>query len=135
MSSGVIDVIMSDRISYYSRKLVGILKQAVIADTLSPFDGEIRSQGGLIKTVDDPRLSNESVITMDWLNDNVIGHVPEISEITDDVDKKSVKVSGGHIRLPSGKWKSSSETAMAIFSMCGASGQVKCNSFRLGSGR
>ena len=31
---------------------------------------------------------------MDWLNDNVIGHVPEISEITDDVDKKSVKVSG-----------------------------------------
>ena len=94
MSSGVIDVIMSDRISYYSRKLVGILKQAVIADTLSPFDGEIRSQGGLIKTVDDPRLSNESVITMDWLNDNVIGHVPEISEITDDVDKKSVKVSG-----------------------------------------
>jgi hypothetical protein len=94
MSSGVIDVIMSDRISYYSRKLVGILKQAVIADTLSPFDGEIRSQSGLIKAVDDPRLSNESVITMDWLNDNVIGHIPEISEITDYVDKKSVKVSG-----------------------------------------
>ncbi len=94
MSSGVIDVILSDKMSYYSRKLVGILKNAVIADTLSPFDGEIHSQQGLIKKDSEPRLSNESVITMDWLNDNIIGSIPELHTIPDEVVRQSVKVGG-----------------------------------------
>ena len=94
MSSGVIDVILSNKISYYSKKLVGILKRAIIADTLSPFDGELHAQGGLIKVADSPRLTNEQVITMDWLNDNVIGRMPKLREIADETAKETVKVSG-----------------------------------------
>jgi basic membrane lipoprotein Med (substrate-binding protein (PBP1-ABC) superfamily) len=94
MSSGVIDVILSDKISYYSRKLVTILKKAVIADTLSPFDGELRSQEEIVKAADSPRLSNRHIITMDYLNDNVIGSIPKIEEITDEKAKETVKVSG-----------------------------------------
>ena len=94
MSSGVIDVILSNKISYYSKKLVGILKRAIIADTLSPFDGELHAQGGLIKEADSPRLTNEQIITMDWLNDNVIGRMPKLGEISDETAKETVKVSG-----------------------------------------
>ena len=94
MSSGVIDVILSEKISYYSKKLVSILKNAVIADTLSPFDGEVRSKDGIVKNADEPRLSNHHIITMDYLNDNVIGSIPVIEEIADEKRKKTVEVSG-----------------------------------------
>ena len=93
MSSGVIDVIMSDKISYYSRKLVNTLKQAVCAGSLSPFDGELRSQDGVIKAADAPRLTNEEIITMNWLNDNVIGSIPDVGELYEDA-KETVQVSG-----------------------------------------
>ena len=94
MSSGVIDVILSEKISYYSGKLVTILKNAVIDDTLSPFDGEVRSQEGVVKTAEEPRLSNRHIISMDYLNDNVIGSIPEIGEISDEKTKRTVEVSG-----------------------------------------
>ena len=100
MSSGVIDVIMSEKISYYSRKLVRALKRAVVADVLSPFDGEIRSKTGLIKKAEDPRIPNSGIITMDWLNDNVIGSIPELDEIADSPMKETVKVSGVAVNRP-----------------------------------
>ena len=100
MSSGVIDVIMSDKISYYSRKLVNTLKQAVCAGSLSPFDGELRSQDGVIKAADAPRLTNEEIITMNWLNDNVIGSIPDVGELYEDA-KETVQVSGVKAAEPS----------------------------------
>ena len=93
MQSGVIDVIMSERTSYYSRKLVKTLKGALVADTLNPFDGELRSQTGLIKDADSPRLSNMEIIEMNWLNDNVIGSLPEMDEL-DESAIDTIKVSG-----------------------------------------
>ena len=94
MSSGVVDVILSNKIPYYSAKLVDALKRAIVMDSLSPFDGEIHSQDGLVKKADEPRLNNEEIITMDYLNDNVIGRIPEIGEIEGDAVKETVKVSG-----------------------------------------
>ena len=93
MQSGVIDVIMSEHISYYSKKLVGALRHGLITDTLNPFDGELRSQDGLIKPAGSPRLSNLEIIKMDWLNDNVNGTIPEIGELNDSV-KETVQVVG-----------------------------------------
>ncbi|MBQ6384884.1 MAG: BMP family ABC transporter substrate-binding protein [Lachnospiraceae bacterium] len=93
MSAGVIDVILSDQLSYYSKKMVGILKNALIAETLNPFDGELRSQNGIVKRADAPRLTYEEIICMDWLNDNVIGRIPELDEIVDSA-KTAVAVNG-----------------------------------------
>ena len=93
MDAGVIDVILSEKLSYYSRKLMRTLKGAVIAGTLNPFDGELRSQQGVIKTADAPRLTNEEIITMDWLNDNVIGAIPTMEELRDTA-RITVSVSG-----------------------------------------
>ncbi len=93
MLSGVIDVILSEKLPYYSRKLVGLLKNALIAETLNPFDGELHSQSGLIKKADAPRLSYEEIITMAWLNDNVEGKIPEYEALTETA-KEAVAVSG-----------------------------------------
>ena len=93
MSAGVIDVMMSRKLSYYSRKLVETLKAGLIAGTLSPFDGELRSQAGIVKEAASPRLSNEEIIRMDWLNDNVVGSIPVMEELKEKA-KETVQVSG-----------------------------------------
>ncbi len=93
MSSGVIDVILSNKLPYSSRKLVDLLKNALIAETLNPFDGELHSQDGMIKDADAPRLSHEEIINMDWLNDNVEGEIPEYEALTQTA-RETVSVSG-----------------------------------------
>ena len=54
----------------------------------------MRSKDGIVKNADEPRLSNHHIITMDYLNDNVIGSIPVIEEIADEKRKKTVEVSG-----------------------------------------
>ena len=60
---------------------------------LDPFGGELRSQDGIIHKADDPALTNEQIITMNWLNDNVIGKIPVMREMSD-AAKETVAVSG-----------------------------------------
>ena len=93
MSSGVIDVFISKKLSYNGVKLVQILKDALINGSFTPFDGELRSQSGIIKRDGDMRLSNEDIIKMNWLCENVVGSIPSIDELVDDA-KKVVRVSG-----------------------------------------
>ena len=93
LESGVIDVVLSKKLPYYSRKLVRTLKNAVAAGTLNPFDGELRSRTGLIKDEDSPRLGNEEIITMSWLNDNTVGEPPQASDLSEPA-LDLVKVSG-----------------------------------------
>ena len=92
LSAGVLDVVLSDSISYYTRKLVSGLRSAIIAGVVSPFEGELHSQLGLIQATDpldrvsgseNGSLSYEEIITMDWLNDNVIGRIPQLNELND----------------------------------------------------
>lgn len=93
MSAGVIDVLMSRKLSYYSKKLVETLKAGMIDGRLNPFDGELHSQTGIVKEADSPRLSNEEIIRMDWLNDNVVGAIPVMEELKEKA-KETVQVSG-----------------------------------------
>lgn len=93
MSSGVIDVITSDRISYYSVKLANMLKKALIDARIQIFGGELHSQTGLIKPAESEGLTGEEIIKMDWLNDNVVGEVPSMSELVSQV-QEVVSMSG-----------------------------------------
>ena len=77
MSSGVIDVILSEHLSKGSVKLVRDIRKAIIADTIRPFDD----------------LSTEEIISMDTLNPNIVGTFPRIDELTDNA-KKAVKANG-----------------------------------------
>lgn len=93
MSSGAVDVILGDKVSYYSRKIIHHLKNDIISGQLHPFDGELHSQNKIIKEENAPGLSNEEIITMNWLNDNVIGEIPSFEELTEE-GKEAARVSG-----------------------------------------
>ena len=94
MSAGVIDVILSDHLPYYSRKLVDTLRNGLLEGKLNPFSGELRSQDGTIRNAaDSGKLINEEIVAMDWLNDNIIGSLPKSWELNE-TGKKTARISG-----------------------------------------
>ena len=93
MISGVVDIEMSDAISPYTRQLVEILRRDIISGNMNPFDGELRSQEGLVKRAEDAPLTSMQVITMDWLCENIVGEIPKIDSLVEDA-KAAVKYSG-----------------------------------------
>jgi len=93
MTSGVIDVSQCDIIPYCTAKLISAMKKSLTSDVCNPFDGELRSQDGIIKTADSPRLTNEEIINMNWLNDNVVGSIPKFEELTE-AAQETVKANG-----------------------------------------
>ena len=93
MISGAVDIELSDEISPYTRRLVDILRRDIINANINPFDGQLCSQDGIIRREEDMPLSSMDVITMDWLNENVIGEIPKIDALVDEA-KVTVKYSG-----------------------------------------
>lgn len=94
MTSGVVDIkFIDENISYSTKKLLAAMRKVITADLCSPFDGEIRSQNGIIKEEGSPRLSNEEIINMNWLADNVVGSIPCFHELTEQA-QKTVKANG-----------------------------------------
>ena len=69
------------------------LHRDIISANFNPFDGELRSQEGIIRREGDAPLTSMEVITMDWLNENIIGEIPKIDTL-DDEAKATVKYSG-----------------------------------------
>ena len=93
MISGVVDIELSDAISPYTKRLVEILRRDIIGGNINPFDGELRSQEGVIRRDDEAPLTSMEVITMDWLNENIIGEIPKIDTLVDEA-RETVKYSG-----------------------------------------
>lgn len=93
MEAGVIDVILPEKLPYYSRKMIQTLRNGIVRGDLSPFDGELHSQEGLIKPSDSERLTNEDIIHMSWLNDNVTGSLPKAEELNEEA-QATISVSG-----------------------------------------
>ncbi len=93
MSAGVIDVILSEKLSYSSRKLVNLLRDGIVEGHVSPFMGELHSQEGMIRDASSRGLSNTEIITMSWLNDNVIGSIPKKERLNEEAGA-AVAVSG-----------------------------------------
>ena len=91
--SGVVDIEISDRISPYTRQLVEILRRDIVNGTMNPFDGELRSQTGLVRKADDEPLSSMDVITMDWLSENIVGEIPSKDALTAEA-REAVNISG-----------------------------------------
>ena len=81
MSAGVIDVICSKKIPEETKRLVDLLKGAIVSGQFSPFSGKLFSQEGVIQTDPNRQLSPEEIVNMDWLADNVIGSIPRTSQL------------------------------------------------------
>ncbi len=93
MISGVVDIELAEDLSPYTKQLVGILRRDIINGIMNPFDGELRSQDGLVRRADDEPLSSMDVITMNWLCENIIGEIPPDEALTDQ-GRATVSVSG-----------------------------------------
>ncbi len=81
MSSGVIDVQLSDTMPDGVRHLAEILKGDIIAGSLDPFGGRITDQSGNIRNDGSISFSPEEIINMDWFCDNVDGSMPKADEL------------------------------------------------------
>lgn len=93
MISGAVDIKLSDSLSPYTRQLVELLKEDIISGRMNPFDGELKSQTGWIRRLQDPPLTSKDVITMNWLNENIIGEIPETAALNEEA-RETVSISG-----------------------------------------
>ena len=93
LSNGVLDIRLNKGLSYYTTKTISIYKNLLMKEDLSPFDGELRSQNMVIRKQKSGRLSDHKIISMDWLNDNVIGKMPDYENL-DEHGKALFEISG-----------------------------------------
>lgn len=93
MSAGILDVHLEDVVAYGQRVLVEGLRQSMLTGRVNPFAGELHSQEGIVQSSEAGRLSSEEIVHMRWLNENVVGRLPEQRELSYD-SLKQVEVSG-----------------------------------------
>ena len=93
IDSGAVDIVLADDLSGYTKQLVSVLRRDIVDGSFSPFDGELRSQEGLVRTQSDMPLTSGDIIMMDWLNENIIGEIPVIDALTDEA-QVTVRYSG-----------------------------------------
>ncbi|MCR5542736.1 MAG: BMP family ABC transporter substrate-binding protein [Eubacterium sp.] len=92
LSAGVVDLILSGKVPAGTRRLVNTIKELIIEDRFPVF-GEIYSQDGKLRNAEGNKFEVEDVIKMNWLADNVVGTIPEIDELKEDV-KEVVEMKG-----------------------------------------
>lgn len=93
MSAGVIDVILSKNLPEGTKRLVQLLKNDICSGEFNPFSGLLCDQEGVIRHEEETPMDPEEIITMNWLVDNVVGHIPSINELTDEA-KQIVALQG-----------------------------------------
>lgn len=89
MSADVIDVICSKKLPYGTHRLINFLKSSICAGSFKPFEGFICSQDGVVRCKDGEFLHPEDILTMDWLVENVVGHIPKYEELTEEAQMLS----------------------------------------------
>lgn len=83
MSSGVIDIIVSKNVPYRVSILAEHIKNDVIRGEATPFYGEIFAQGHKRKNKAGVEMRPEDIMKMNYLVENVVGHIPSKGELVD----------------------------------------------------
>lgn len=81
ISSGMIDMIVSKSIPERTRTLVELVKKQIVNGEFQIFSGDLYDQEHTLRNKGTAVLTPEEIIRMDWLLDNVIGHIPAASEL------------------------------------------------------
>ena len=85
MSAGVIDVTYAPNLPIGTVKLINAMKQNIISGTFHPFTGPLIQQGGKIHYHDGEVMKPEDIMRMDWLVDNIVGHIPTVDELREEI--------------------------------------------------
>ena len=81
IKSGVIDVTLTDRLPEGIRYLAQLLRGGLLQGTIDPFLRRIVDQNGVERCDGVHPLTPDELVKMDWLCDNVIGHIPTLEEV------------------------------------------------------
>ena len=81
LSAGVVELICSERVPGGVKRMAESFAQFIAEGGFHPFEGEMRDQNGKIHGTAGETLEVEELVTMDWLYENVIGRIPERSEL------------------------------------------------------
>lgn len=87
MDAGVIDYNIISDMDWMTTKSIKLWKNFIVDNAWNPFEGELHSQTGLIQEEGKQRLESKEIIAMDWLNENVIGSIPTVDELTEDMQR------------------------------------------------
>ena len=75
LSSGLIDIILSDDLPKPSYRLMELLRKGITDGWIDPFDGRMTAQDGTARGEEGKPLSAAEVMEMDWFVENVDGDV------------------------------------------------------------
>jgi len=81
MDSGVIDVELSHQLPESMLYLANVLRQGLKDRTIDPFARRITAQDGTVKNDGSHVFTPDELLHMDWLCENVEGHIPEFEEV------------------------------------------------------
>lgn len=81
MSSGAIDVFVSDKLPAGIRRLVNLVQNEIAKNEFKPITGPIYGQDGTCKLPAEQSMTPDEIIREDWLPDNVFGRLPKVSEL------------------------------------------------------
>ena len=81
LKSGVIDVTLTDKLPEGIRYLAQIIRSGLYQGTMDPFLRRIVDQKGVERCDGIHPLTPDELVKMDWLCDNIIGHIPTIDEV------------------------------------------------------
>lgn len=81
LSAGVIDVLCSDNLPPSTAKLIDLMKRAISTGNFHPFAGQIMDQDANIRCGQTELLKPEEIMNMNWLSENVVGHIPSLEEL------------------------------------------------------
>ncbi|WP_022748940.1 BMP family ABC transporter substrate-binding protein [Lachnobacterium bovis] len=93
MSSGAIDIVMSKNVPYRVALLAEHIKKDIIKGEATPFYGEIYAQDGRQINKANKEMRPEDIMKMDYLVENIVGHIPDKSELIDKA-QNVVKIQG-----------------------------------------
>ena len=83
MSADVVGLEIEEGLATGPRRLVQTLRQALLEGRLHPFEGLLVAQKGVVVHDEgSPRLTNEEIASMSWLNENVVGRLPKSWELS-----------------------------------------------------
>ena len=86
ISSGMIDMIASKSLPERTMKLVELVKRQIVSGEFQIFSGDLYDQNHVLKNKGNDCLTPEAIIRMDWLLDNIVGHIPD----TDSLVKEAI---------------------------------------------
>ena len=95
LSSGVIDVKLSEKLPEGVKALAEFLKEGLRSGTIDPFKRKLVAQDGTVINDGSRSLSAEELLHMDWLCDNVNGTIPRFEELLP-ISRPTVRLLGVH---------------------------------------